>query len=134
MTTPRPHAEMSALYMSNSTLKCWYWHDHNWVEVLVPSWATSTVYFLGHEAPTEPPRKICTLGGLTFPAPETIAPGKGRDCWLVFTDSAARVTWYSSDLYERLLKSGYVHLTEEAAQAHSKALIAANRLAVEGAV
>ena len=134
MTTPRPHAEMTALYMSDSTLKCWMWHSYEWLEVTRPSWTEGAVYFVGHEAPTEPPRKTCTLGGLTFPAPETIAPEAGAACWSAYPDKAYETIWINNTFDTYLLEKGFVHLTEEAAKAHHRALVAANRLAVEGAV
>lgn len=134
MTTPRPHAEMTALYMSDSTLKCWMWHSYEWLEVTRPSWTEGAVYFVGHEAPTEPPRKICTLAGLTFPAPETIAPEEYTQCWMPYLDDCYDCLWRDNILNTGLLERGFVHLTEEAAQAHHRALVAANRLAVEGAV
>jgi len=134
MTTPRPHAEMSALYMSDSTLKCWYWSGFTWVESIRPSWEKPAVYFIGHAASTEPPRKTCTLAGLTFPAPETIAPEAGAACWFAYPDKAYESMWINNTFYTDLLEKGFVHLTEEAAQAHHKAIIAANRLAVERAV
>ena len=74
---------------------------------------------------TPKPRTI-TINGIDVPAPEVVAPADGTKYWypnLVFEDGALPAHWYSDGFDNQALARGLVHLTEEAAIKHAKALL-----------
>ena len=75
MKTRQKHAAKIIQWAQDTSQSVWYWstNANAWLDTYDPSWADFLIYVLG-EKPTAPPRKMCTLGGLEFPAPETVAP------------------------------------------------------------
>ena len=121
---PRPHAEMATKYMADITLKCWHKLDKSdWYEITHPTWHDKAEYHVGHELPV----KMCSLGGLEFPAP-VATPVEGEEYWIVGISCVFRHTWNN-----RSSRFFGAHETEEAAQAHYGALIAANEQAIKEA-
>jgi hypothetical protein len=70
---------------------------------------------------------ICELGGVFFPTPETSILAEDTGVWLAEPDGVPRYgSWGDLRGYSSYLKAGLVHLKQEAALAHSKAMLAAN--------
>lgn len=85
-----------------------------------PSWNKGTKY-------RRKPRTI-RIGEIDIPEPvrEPLRNGEkyfvpAIDCGDAYVDKS---TWYNDSTDKRLLKQGFVHITNEAALAHAKALIA----------
>ena len=135
MTTPRPHAELATRYFADDDLKCWFFYPDSkvWIRLFTPSFDGTYICFVGHEKPTAPPRPMCTLGGLKYPMPETVAPKRGTICWCSTFKSAYSFTWSLELVDTEFLELGLVHLDHEAATLHSKALQVANMQAIAGA-
>ena len=77
MTTPRPHAELAALYFADDTLKCWArcaGTNSNWVSIPDPTFSESDLeYYVGHEPPATPKRTITlTVNGREWVLPEPL--------------------------------------------------------------
>ena len=135
MTTPRPHAELMKRWIDDDKLECWGWST-SWKEWELSAYGPTnplTIYFLGPK-PTSPPRKMCTLGGLQFPAPETVAPPNGTACWSASSKEDINWNWRSCASQIEILKDGQMHLNGESAKAHRAAQQAANAQAIAEAV
>ena len=129
--TPRPHAEMAARFMADSSLKCWAWavDARGWVENERPRWYENLVYHVAHEKPTAPPKRRVTMAGITFNAPETDELALGTEYWLVRlgTTSVCLQRWNDDPYDHRWLASGLIHLDEANAILHLQALRELNR-------
>ena len=127
--TPRPHAEMAAQFMADSSLKCWAWavDARRWVENERPRWYENLVYHVAHEKPTAPPKRRVTLAGITFNAPEVEPPEVGAKCWAVNVESVYHFEWGGSPAEQQWLAAGQVQLDEENAHLHALALRELNR-------
>ena len=129
---PRKHAELAARYMADDSLKCWMWEDvtKRWRLTVAPSWREWLYYYVGHEAPTEPPKRQITVAGITFDAPETEAPIAYSEFW-TFSEAGSRSVWKSiwvnAETDFKRLRNGLVHTTQEAEALHSEALVKLNR-------
>lgn len=127
---PRKHADMAVQYMTDASLKCWLWNGDEWALAAIPTWYAETIYYVGHEAPTEPPKRKITIAGIEFDAPETEAPNADKVFW-TFGGATTPYVWRKmwgnspSDFYK--LRNGFVHTTREAAELHSEALTKLNR-------
>lgn len=123
--TPRAHAEMAARFMADSSLKCWVWGVTSkcWLEHRAPEWHAHLSYHVGHEAPTEPPKRKVTMAGITFDAPETEAPKVGAKYWL----EDVELTWSGDQVEHRWLANGLIHLDRENARLHAQARRELNR-------
>lgn len=123
--TPRAHAELAAKYMADDSLKCWLWDSSEalWDWCQHPLWNAHLIYHVGHEAPTEPPKRRVTIAGITFDAPETEAPEVGTKYWL----EDVELTWSGEQVEQRWLANGLIHLDAESARLHYKALRELNR-------
>lgn len=124
--TPRAHAEMAARFMADDSLKCWVWVPaaELWVESERPNWQENLVFHVGHEAPTEPPKRKVTMAGITFDAPETEAPKVGTKYWL----EDVELTWSGEQVEQRWLANRLIHLDAENARLHAQARRELNRL------
>ena len=141
MNTPHKHAALIKQWADDPSQDVWYWSDwsNKWVcDSPEPKWYLDTQYALGPK-PTQPPRKMCVLAGVEFPAPETKPPEIGTR---IFFASMVRTDWTYEYSYgwkgtcegeQLLFNHGLVHLTREAAEQHSRALMAANKAAIEEA-
>lgn len=87
---------------------------------------TATVVFSDAAEYRLKPRTIM-IGDMEVPAPETEAPDDGVRYYF-FSSYGSEITdnvcWRGDAMDIRMLKHGLVHLTEEAATAHARALIA----------
>ena len=138
MPTPHKHAALIKQWADDRAIGVWLWDGINWVEPLnhrSPLWMESVPHAVGPK-PSQPPRKMCSLAGVEFPAPETVAVQKNR---VYFYPSVYGENKYGSGhryddaADDRALAAGLIHLTREAAEQHSKALLAANRQAIAAA-
>lgn len=71
-------------------------------------------------------QEMITIGGVSFPKPETQALKEGQDYFIPNLASANLyfwTQWTNAHLDVQRLKQGVVHLTGENAVAHTKALI-----------
>lgn len=69
-----------------------------------------------------------TIGNVSFPKPETTKPTSGTRYWIADPVSenftrAYRMEWVDDSYDNRVLSRGLLHLSEENAIAHAKALI-----------
>ena len=126
-TTPRPHADMASRYMADDSLKCWLWNGDEWALAAVPMWYAETIYHVGHESPTAPPKRKVTMAGITFDAPETEAPKVGATYWVADIDLADHFEWRGLQIEWQWLTAGLVHDSYEAASLHGQALNKLNR-------
>ena len=72
-------------------------------------------------------QKMHRIGEHTFPAPMTEAPKGGTYYWAADLGFVAEREWDGVSEDWQSLREGLVHATEEAAEAHSKALAAIAR-------
>jgi hypothetical protein len=134
--TPRPHAAMQCQYAMDDSLFKWIWFElrQEWVTT-DNSWASPCTYFVGHTKPTQPPKRMCELGSVSFPEPETVYPDIGTAFWIICVDKTPYESIWDDDREDKkLLAAGLVHLNPEAATLHSKGLAAVNLAAVTGGV
>lgn len=71
-------------------------------------------------------QEMVTIGDISFPKPESEPPREGVYYWVPFLTSESfsnNSRWYGETPDFRYLKLGLVHLTEENAVKHAKALI-----------
>lgn len=71
-------------------------------------------------------QEMITIDDVAFPKPESEPPRKGVYYWvpvLTWDTLINSVQWYGGNVDLRYLKRGLVHLTEERAMEHAKALI-----------
>ena len=115
--------------MADSSLKCWLWTGDEWALAAWPTWYTESIYHVGHESPTAPPKRKITIAGITFDAPETEAPKVGTKYWLVQlgTTDASLQRWNDDPYDHRWLAGGLIHLDVENANLHFQALRKLNR-------
>lgn len=142
MPTPHKHAALIKQWADDPSQAVWHWRPQalEWLGANFggesPSWDEEWRYALGPK-PTQPPRRTCVLAGVEFPAPETVEPANGAACYrpdvIGGVYGVAEDPWGDCDTLWHCLEHGLIHLTREAAEQHSKALLAANRAAVEGA-
>lgn len=73
-------------------------------------------------------RNMHQLGGNTFPAPMTEEPEEGTKCWYATAHLGSDWNIWRGWAWDYdLLKAGILHSTQEAADAHSRALAAIAR-------
>lgn len=81
------------------------------------------------------PQPMCELAGVQFPVPMQEAPKYWEVVWAATASgSPIKCHWDGSSVYGTLLTSHLLHATEIAAAAHSQAMLAANKAAVEKAL
>ena len=126
---PRKHAELAARYMADDSLKCWCWSGNtkSWFLNISPAWLDECFYYVGHEAPTEPPKRQITVAGITFDAPETEVPIAYSEYWTFSAQSLWRGNWENTEKDFERLSNGFVHTSREAAEKHREALLKLNR-------
>ena len=133
MTTPRPHAELQKQWLDDDTLIRWRWFDNDkeWLCTPLGDWHTDGIYAVSHTKPAKPPQRTCTLGGLQFPAPETVAPAIGTKYWVANSYLGIESCVWDGIVYDyEALDTGFIHLTYEAATLHRKAFVASNQQAI----
>lgn len=101
----------------------WQWYHYGrWWESLAPSWEANTIY---RARPAPAPTIL--VNGIEVPEPVREALRLDQTYWVADLPSA-NLAWdrsWSNDAYDsRVLNRGMVHLTEAAAVAHAKAMLA----------
>lgn len=125
--TAHIHAALMLQYAqdASTTDKPWelweYFSDHEWDKLTgSPAWEECTKY-------RRKPRTI-RIGEIDIPEPVREPLRNGEEYFIPAIDCGDayvnKSTWDNDSMDNRLLKQGLVHLTEEAALAHAKALIA----------
>jgi hypothetical protein len=135
MPTPHKHAALIKQWADDRTIGVWLWDGINWVEPLnhrSPLWMESVPHAVGPK-PTQPPRKMCSLAGVEFPIVEIAALANNTVYWSAHVVQAHASRWFSDATDKERLAAGIVHLSQKAAEQHSKALLVANKQAIEGA-
>lgn len=138
MNTPTPHPQAALIksWADDPRQQVWYRSD-TYQEWTGCSFNVALFDLHQHIAigpkPTAPLRRVCTLGGLEFPEPESATPPPGARFFLVGSGESLTTIWGGTSLEFTWLVERYIHLTREAAEAHSRALLAANLEAVRGA-
>ena len=129
MIEKRPHADLAIKFYSDSKMKCWYWDEteHKWDSVTMPVWYEDEIYEVSEHKPTYIPKKRVTLAGITFNAPESVAPEHNTRYWIPKPVSvvarAYESYWSRGGFHMECLENGFVHLEEEDAILHAEALI-----------
>ncbi len=136
MAKPHKHAAIIKAWADDPSQAVWCWNPHHaapeWLRVQNIYWEQSVHYALG-DKPTAPPRKMCTLAGVAFPAPETEAPPHCMDVYFSSPMGTSKEWWISAEYDLKRLHAGFMHLDRASAELHSTALAAANRQAIEAA-
>ena len=133
MTTDNkhPHYDLIVKWAANTSQKVWLKNNNEWLAIGYPAWDMENQYHIG---PTPPP-KMCRLGGLEFPLPETVAPECNTGVWIANAGGyAVGVNWNGSNYHVQKLQAGLLHLSMTAGNQHSAALAAANTQAIKDAV
>ena len=126
-----PHYDLICKYYENTSQTAWGNSSGNWWEISEPTWNPEWQWHIG---PTPPEQtKMCELGGLQFPMPETVAPDVTTEYWEVGMHGASLLTWSAYSWQLDTLKYGLLHLNEQDAERHSDALRAVNLQAVGNA-
>ena len=129
MTEKRAHAELAIKFYSDSKMNCWGWKEteQRWCLIAAPSWFVNEIYEVCEHRPTHKPMKRVTLAGITFNAPESVAPEMNTQYWIPQPVStvvrAFECYWVCSEFGKEYLENGFVHLKEEDAKLHAEALI-----------
>jgi hypothetical protein len=126
-STGHPHADLMAQYAEDAKVKdrpweLWQYYDNDtsiWGDLgHNPAWCTNTQY-------RRKPKTI-KIGEFDVPAPETERPVEGTVYYYPSLTTEAgygSTRWYNASIDKELLERGLVHLTKEAAIAHTKALL-----------
>ena len=69
------HAALIKQWADDPSQKVWFYcrSEAGWCQTSPPQWSIHCDYALG-DKPPKPPMILCTLAGLQFPMPETVAP------------------------------------------------------------
>ncbi len=89
------------------------------------NWYKQTDCFWNEESEYRFKPKMIRCGDLEFPEPMRVAPELDTRFWLATTLEDVLVYRWENDAFDqKVLSRGICHLTEEAAEAHARALIA----------
>ena len=125
MTTPRPNAEIAAIYFADTTLKCWarytFSFDSWWI-IDHPAFDDPNLeYYVGHEPPPPPKRYIgLAVNGREWVLPEPLkaAPKHDQLVFYISDDGTVRsCRWNNWAVLPTLYKEQRLHATEDDAQA-----------------
>ena len=122
------HYDSICKYYKDTRRIVWSDITGSWIIEEVPLWSLDCKCRIDYE-----PTKLCELGGLQFPMPESVAPEIGKPYWLVKNDRTWEGEWEGFLEEQNWLKLGLIHINESAAEQHRAALRAANLQAVENA-
>lgn len=98
--------------------------EHGWEVVLVKHMTLRELINPEHQFRLK--QEMITIGNVSFPKPETEPLALGTTYYIPDTsdiDSACNLTWHNDSDDQRFLQYSFVHLIEENAIAHTKALI-----------
>ena len=127
MTTPQEHAELSARYFADNTLKCWTRFkrgNKEWALMEEPVFDSSDLeYYVGHEPPPPVKRTITlTVNGREWVLPEPMTDDAQRRFYYISEANSVQAGSKGNDYYDNLLahikmNGGSVYATEADAQA-----------------
>lgn len=129
MTEKRAHADLAIKFYSDTNMKCWRWSEdfQEWLYIDTPHFTDDRIYEVSETKPTYIPKKRVTLAGITFNAPESVAPEPNTRYWIpqpvAVAARACESYWVCSEFGREYLENGFVHLNEEDARLHAEALI-----------
>ena len=83
-------------------------------------------------APPDQP-KMCSMGGLQYPMPESVAPEIGTSVYIANLGSGYAFAWTNHETQIHWIKENLLHLNNQACEQHVAAMRAANMQAVENA-
>ena len=128
------HAALMISYANDPDQQAWFWciDSNQWLCTYDPMWHDDRIYVLGAK-PTSPPTKMCKLGGLEFPMPETVAPPISTRYYCACLTGIKKFIWRGDAFDEDFLSSGVVHLTLKKATAHYLALMVVTRQSIKDA-
>lgn len=129
-----PHYDLIVKWAQDTSQKVWFYDDCRGAWIMLTSYLAWQPDLKYHVGPT-PPKTMRTLGGLEYPAPETEAPETNTRYYLpaLYSDWYYTIArWDNSPGDNKYLEAGLVHLTEEAAEAHARAILAAIKKANGG--
>ena len=96
--------------------------NSRWLEVLAPLWDADAIY---RAKPAPTPTII--VNGIEVPEPVREALEVGQGYWVadvITTELSLSIRWYGDKNDRERLDRGLIHLTEAAAIAHAKAMLA----------
>lgn len=123
MTTPRPHAELAARYMADSTLKCWVRGSNNeWELSTNPAWYARLEYHVGHAPPPAKRTFTLTVNGREWVLPEPLTDDAQRRFYYISEANSVQSGIEGNDYYDNLrthikMNGGSIYATEADAQA-----------------
>lgn len=135
---PRVNKEQADRYYADDTLKAWWWREGvgAWAEDRWPNFEHGFIWHVGHEAPTEPPVKMCALGGIEFPKPLEQEPQCGEAYWLpnpCNPEYPTEMSWANDKLDREWLAGRMCQATEAGSILQGRAMQSALQQAVEEA-
>ncbi len=119
MKRQHKHAEMIRQWLDDASLKVETYNadSDKWYQIPEPSWYENAKYRFK--------TKMIKCGDLEFLEFMRVAPEVGTDYWLAMTiEGVFKYRWKNDSFDQKALSRSICHLTEEAAQAHGRALIA----------
>ena len=121
-----PHAEILKAFVEDTSVKIERMIDGNWRNSYIEE---VTGYPDGLYRLKPAMRSIALQDGtaVEWPEPMQVAPADGTKFWTLESHQVNDWAWNSAIKYMHLmLKAGFCHLTEEAAQQHRRAIVLAN--------
>lgn len=119
MTTPRKHrhAEMIKRWLDDDSLEVEIRNSYGWSIDVFLAWDKNEEYRF------KP--KMIRCGDMEFPEPMRVAPEEGSICWIACIPfNTQEVNWSNHTTKLEWLRTGILHTTQAAAEAHARALIA----------
>jgi hypothetical protein len=130
MKIPHPHAELAMQYAQDMLESEVAWQNWQFRPKDTKEWrncGSSPSWMLYNEYRRKPP--VMLINGFEVPQPEQHPLEIGTQYFTLSISGSSRVmTWESEPMDYKLLKKGLVHLTSEAAAAHSQALTSFSEL------
>jgi hypothetical protein len=132
-----PQSEIIKVWVEETT-ELWVWLEESkeWKKSYILEVITcpNLTYAIG-DKPTSPPVKMCELAGVKFPAPfKNPFLLKSNTKYWVAENNFKHVRYWESSPYDvTACEAGFIHLTEEGAEQHYEALVAANLQAIKEA-
>ena len=127
MTTPREHAELTALYFADTTLKCWArlksTSESWWISNHPAFDDPSLEYYVGHEPPPPPKRTVTfVVNDTKWVLPAPLRGDGARDFWYFSERGSIKRGFKISTYYDEIRTSieqngGSVYASKEDAQA-----------------
>ena len=127
MKTPHPHAEILKSFIEDTSVDIEYENAAGW-DIAYPAQLINDIHGVVGFRLKPAVRSITLQDGtvLEWPEPMRVAPADGQFHWQTHSGEVRRSNWCGSNYQAELLKTGFCHLTKEAAQQHRRAIVLAN--------